>query len=362
MLGGTATKWDDYRRPEGDMPESVTIPAGASSTILTVVAVDDNEVEGDETIVLTIATDPAYDVGSPATATVTIADNDQPPPEKPTVTVAATDANAAEQGTDPGTFTASRTGSTAAALTVHYSLSGSAANGIDYQSLPTSVTIPAGAASANITVRPIDDTQVEGNETVLLTLTADAAYNVGSPDSATVTITDNDQPPPPAANFTANPTSGQAPLTVRFTDQSTGTISVWDWDFGDGSAHSSAQNPSHTFSSVGNFIVTLTVTGSGGTTSSSLTISVTAPPPALSADFTASQLLGIVPLVVTFTDRSTGNPVSWDWNFGDGSQHSSAQNPTHIYIVPGTYTVTLTVRNSAGATSSKSATIRATLL
>ena len=362
MLGGTATKWDDYRRPEGDMPESVTILAGASSTILTVVAVDDNEVEGDETIVLTIATDPAYDVGSPATATVTIADNDQPPPEKPTVTVAATDANAAEQGTDPGTFTASRTGSTAAALTVHYSLSGSAANGIDYQSLPTSVTIPAGAASANITVRPIDDTQVEGNETVLLTLTADAAYNVGSPDSATVTITDNDQPPPPAANFTANPTSGQAPLTVRFTDQSTGTISVWDWDFGDGSAHSSAQNPSHTFSSVGNFIVTLTVTGSGGTTSSSLTISVTAPPPALSADFTASQLLGIVPLVVTFTDRSTGNPVSWDWNFGDGSQHSSAQNPTHIYIVPGTYTVTLTVRNSAGATSSKSATIRATLL
>jgi len=151
-------------------------------------------------------------------------------------------------------------------------------------------------------------------------------------------------------------------LTVRFTDQSTGTISVWDWDFGDGSAHSSAQNPSHTFNSVGNFIVTLTVTGSGGTTSSSLTISVTAPPPALSADFTASQLLGIVPLVVTFTDRSTGNPVSWDWNFGDGSQHSSAQNPTHIYIVPGTYTVTLTVRNSAGATSSKSATIRATLL
>jgi len=79
------------------------------------------------------------------------------------------------------------------------------------------------------------------------------------------------------------------------------------------------------------------------------------------ADFTASTLLGIVPLVVTFTDRSTGNPVSWDWNFGDGSR-SSAQNPTHIYVVPGTYTVTLTVRNNAGATSSKSATIRAKLL
>ena len=86
------------------------------------------------------------------------------------------------------------------------------------------------------------------------------------------------------------------------------------------------------------------------------------PPPPLTADFTASPLLGIVPLVVQFTDQSTGNPVSWEWNFGDGSPHSSARNPTHIYLLPGTYTVTLTIRNSAGATSSKSVTIRATLL
>ena len=60
---------------------------------------------------------------------------------------------------------------------------------------------------------------------------------------------------------------------------------------------------------------------------------------ALSADFTANTLLGIVPLVVTFTDRSAGNRVSWDWNFGDGSQHSSGQNPTHIYIGDAAVTV-----------------------
>jgi PKD repeat protein len=72
--------------------------------------------------------------------------------------------------------------------------------------------------------------------------------------------------------------------------------------------------------------------------------------------------LGIAPLVVQFTDRSTGNPVSWDWDFGDGSAHSSAQNPSHIYVLPGTYTATLTVRNSSGAASSKSVTIQATLL
>jgi PKD repeat protein len=64
---------------------------------------------------------------------------------------------------------------------------------------------------------------------------------------------------------------------------------------------------------------------------------------------------------VEFTDRSTGNPTSWSWNFGDGAT-STARNPTHIYLLPGDYTATLTVRDSAGDTSSKSVVIRATLL
>jgi PKD repeat protein len=83
--------------------------------------------------------------------------------------------------------------------------------------------------------------------------------------------------------------------------------------------------------------------------------------PSLSADFTASPLLGIVPLIVECTDKSTGNPVSWNWDFGDGST-SIVQNPTHTYLLPGDYTATLTVRNSSGATSSKSVVIRASLL
>src|SRR6185369_9185556 len=73
------------------------------------------------------------------------------------VTVTATDASAAEAGTDSGTFTISRTGSTAAALTVFYSLAGTASNSLDYQSLPGSVTIPAGATSATVTIVPVDD-------------------------------------------------------------------------------------------------------------------------------------------------------------------------------------------------------------
>lgn len=68
---------------------------------------------------------------------------------------------------------------------------------------------------------------------------------------------------PLTADFTATPTTGETPLTVQFTDQSVGNISSWLWDFGDGST-SSAQNPTHTYTSSGNFTVSLTITGLGG--------------------------------------------------------------------------------------------------
>jgi len=66
------------------------------------------------------------------------------------------------------------------------------------------------------------------------------------------------------------------------------------------------------------------------------------------ADFTGTPLTGTAPLNVAFTDTSTNVPTSWAWTFGDGGT-SSAQNPTHNYTVPGTYTVTLVATNSAGS-------------
>jgi len=79
QLSGTATKWDDYRRQQGDMPEFVTIPARAASAALVIVPVDDKELEGPETVVLTISTNAAYNVGSPDRATITIQDNELRP-------------------------------------------------------------------------------------------------------------------------------------------------------------------------------------------------------------------------------------------------------------------------------------------
>jgi len=109
----------------------------------------------------------------------------------PVVTLSATDANAAEEGQDTGTFTFTRD-QTSGNLTVNYSVAGSA-EAADYEeTLTGSVTILDGQASANITITPVDDSEVEGAETVQLTLTADPGYQIGSPSSGTVTIADND--------------------------------------------------------------------------------------------------------------------------------------------------------------------------
>jgi hypothetical protein len=145
----------------------------------------------------------AADIAAPGTPTVTVFNpapggglsnsltfTINPPP--PTVTITASTPTATEAGASPGAFTVSRTGSTTAALTVSYTVSGTATAGSDYVTLPGSVTIPSGSLSAPIPVTPIDDPAVEPNETVIVTLSASAAYTVGSPAAATVTIVSND--------------------------------------------------------------------------------------------------------------------------------------------------------------------------
>jgi hypothetical protein len=106
------------------------------------------------------------------------------------VKINAIDATASEvPSTDVGRFRVNRLGAANDTdLVVFYSVSGTATNGADYRVLRGSVTIRAGRNSAAIGVRPIDDTIAESDETVILTLTPDANYVVGSPDSATVTI------------------------------------------------------------------------------------------------------------------------------------------------------------------------------
>ena len=109
----------------------------------------------------------------------------------PVVTVIAS-APAAAEGGAAARFTVTRSGSTTTSLTVSYSLGGTATNGTDYSALTGNVVIPANTATANVDVVAIDDASVEGSETVLLTLVGNSAYVIGTPNTATVTITDND--------------------------------------------------------------------------------------------------------------------------------------------------------------------------
>jgi subtilisin family serine protease len=189
-VSGSATSGVDFQA----LPGSLTIPAGASTATLTLTPIDDTLHEPTETVTVSLLAGAGYTLGTAASATLALLDNDPAPPAN-TVVVAATDPNAAETGSDPGTFTLTRTGATDAALTVAFTLGGSATAGNDYAALGTSATIPAGASSTTIIVRPIDDTLVEGPETITITLAADSAYTLGTNASATITLADNDTAP-----------------------------------------------------------------------------------------------------------------------------------------------------------------------
>ncbi len=152
---------------------------------------------------------------------------------------------------------------------------------------------------------------------------------------------------PPTAAFTGSPTSGSAPLTVSFTDQSTGPDS-WSWDFGD-TGTSTLQNPDHIYTTAGTYTVSLTVTNAYGNDVVTKTdyITVTVPQPPV-ADFTASSTLIEEGQSIAFTDTSTNTPTSWTWSFPGGNPSSStAQNPTVTYNTAGIYNVTLTAANAA---------------
>lgn len=120
-----------------------------------------------------------------------------PPPAPPIVALSANDNIASEPGTNTGNFVISRTGDTSSSLTVYFSISGTAANGSDYSQLTSPRVMSTGVSAISIQIQPINDLAIESSETVTLTLTSDPAYIIGTPNSDTVTISDDDSPAPP---------------------------------------------------------------------------------------------------------------------------------------------------------------------
>jgi gliding motility-associated-like protein len=160
--------------------------------------------------------------------------------------------------------------------------------------------------------------------------------------------------PVPIVDFSGTPTVGCQPLNVCFTDLTTsGNLAVtnWTWDFGNG-AISSLQNPCYTFlpnPNISNrcFNITLIATNSQGCTSSaSKSNYICLTPPPVANFYSNQRLVCSQPYSVSFFDSSIStNGLSYLWNFGDGTT-STVRNPIHTYANPGTYSITLTIRDT----------------
>jgi PKD repeat protein len=205
----------------------------------------------------------------------------------------------------------------------------------DYDTL----TWDFGDGGSSVEASPSHVYTAAGTYTVSLTVTGDGGTDVETKTAYITVYTAVN------ADFSADVTSGIAPLTVQFTDLSTGDYDTLAWDFGDGGSSVEA-SPSHVYTAAGTYTVSLTVTGDGGTDVETKTAYITVYT-AVNADFSADVTSGIAPLTVQFTDLSTGDYDTLGWDFGDGST-SNEQNPTHMYDSPGNYVVVLTVTGPGG--------------
>ena len=139
--------------------------------------------------------------------------------------------------------------------------------------------------------------------------------------------------------------------TTGFTDLSNpngGVISNWDWDFtNNGTVDNTNQNPTNGYPAAGSYTVELLVTTSVGCVDSTTMLVVVNPIPV--ADFSVADVcFGTISTFNDLSNISTGDIIDWQWDFGDASANSTLQNPTHNYVTPGSYPVTLTITSDSG--------------
>ena len=213
--------------------------------------------------------------------------------------------------------------------------------------LNTATTFTDQSTSAVAWSWDFGDGQTSINNSPTHTYALDGSYNVvlivtnvfGCTDTITHTIIVH---PNPVSAFTAS--TACHTYATNFTDNSTAAVS-WEWDLGDASALNTNQSPSYIYANPGNYSVSLLVTNIFGCTNSSSQTVTVLPQPV--ADFSYS--VACARQAVNFADLTTvSSPVSWNWDFGDGSPADNNQNPSHVYALGGTYNVTLIVSNIAG--------------
>ncbi|MCA1627369.1 MAG: hypothetical protein LC742_05345 [Acidobacteria bacterium] len=357
-ISGTATFNTDYAQsgataftpPTG----TVDFAAGSSTATVTIDPAADNTPEADETVVLTVTSGTGYNVGAPSVATGTITNDDAG------VTVAVSPSSVDEDGATNLVYTFTRTGDTTGALTVNFSIGGTATFSTDYTQTgaatftpPTgTVTFGAGNSTATVTIDPSVDATSEPDETVILTLTAGTGYEVGSPDSATGTINNDDNAVSVAVSPGAVNEDGVTNLVYTFTrGDSNGALTV---NFSVGGT--ATFNTDYTQSGAATFGATGTVAFADG----SLTATVTIDP---SADSTVEPDETVILTVTAGADYTVGAPSSASGTINnDDTDVTVAVSPGSVTEDGGTnlvYTFTrngvlssgLTVNFSVGGTA-----------
>jgi len=212
-----------------------------------------------------------------------------------------------------------------------------------------------GDGGTSSSTSPIHTYAAGGNYNVVLTVTD----NMGVQSSASTTATVFGSNQSPVANA-GGPYSGKSGASVQFNASASndpdGTIASYQWNFGDG-AMGWGVAPTHTYSSVGTFAASVTVTDNGGATSTSAASTVISSPsnqpPVANVGGPYSALVGTA---VQFSGSASYDPdgtiTQYQWNFGDGS--ASGSSPLHTFGAAGSHLITLTVTDNGGATDSKS--------
>jgi hypothetical protein len=235
-VGGTATFGTDYTQSGaatfGAASGTVTFGAGNSTAAVTVDPTADTIVEPDETVILTVTSGTSYNVASPNSATGTILNDDTD------VTVTVSPAAVLEDGPTNLVYTFKRNGVTSNAMTVNFSVGGTATFGTDYTQSGAAtfgassgtVTFGAGNSSATVTIDPTPDTTFEPDETVILTVTSGTGYNVASPSSATGTILNDDAQGGiisfSQSDYSVSESGGSVTITVNRTGDTSGPATV----------------------------------------------------------------------------------------------------------------------------------------
>lgn len=209
--------------------------------------------------------------GKTATATVNVEVTATPPNQ--TLTVATI--NSGSEAGATGLVRVTRTGTTTQPLTFSYQVSGTATAATDYTTLAGTATFGANVTTTDITVTPLEDTIFDGDETVIVTVSAGASFNVTGSGQSTVTIQDNETAQI-TSGITATPAAPVTKQTIQFSCASNMAGATYAWDFGDGTPAGTGANASHVYTTASTYTVTVTAThpGSGATAVASLTLVV----------------------------------------------------------------------------------------